>query len=380
MCFEHRLTFGAGPGGAPVTEVLRSGQLNRWGVALLTASACASGATVTRAQHRDVLVAVRNQQLVTGAYDWGARSAGVPVRVFGRAFEYAQVDFAAASNPGFNAIKDPPGARKLPGEQPLYLSLTAWGSNTSANLWRWSGEDPVGFEPVTDAERFVIIARNNVDELTADGSDTSTSRLRFAETFADGTLHEHLTLLLLGEGSAMAGTGDTAPRAGVYAVSLVFTMAGFDDSAPGYLLMAHGEEPAARLQEAAEWVANEWVPDCFDGEDNDLDGDVDFPEDEECESTDDWCESEPCRAGDTVYGAGTDADSTPERDAGGEDHDRDGDLDDDAVTDTDAPTQGEAASTGCRAAHMQSDVSGSSGMLTLLALVGFARRRKRGVA
>src|SRR5690606_9241505 len=60
MCFEHRLTFGAGPGGAPVTEVLRS------------------------------------------------------------------------------------------------------------------GEDPVGFEPVTDAERFVIIARNNVDELTADGSDTST--------------------------------------------------------------------------------------------------------------------------------------------------------------------------------------------------------------
>lgn len=318
------------------------------------------------AQHRDVLVAARDGRLVAGTYDWGSGKAELPVRVLKNVFEWAEEDFAASSNPGFNSMVDPPGdSEPLPAAAELSFRMHSFGSELHGNFWHWSGRDPVRFEPVDGGESFRFVARDGSKTARVTGADRSVEGFLIAETLDGGVLHEHFTLLLLGPDSDDAGTSETPPSEGVYAVALSFSMPGFEASTESYLLLAHGEAPASRLDAAAQWVHDHWVPDCSDGLDNDLDGLVDFPDDPDCESEQSWCEPPSCRP--------TEATATRDVDAG---------L---VSADTPAaPSQAEAQDGGCSMSPASSGSSagrlatGPAWSALCAAFIWRSRRRRRG--
>jgi len=208
-----------------------------------------------QAQHRDVLVAVEDKTLVTGAFDWGAARATIPERVFARAFEFTGDDFAASTNPGFNAIAAPPiGFAPLPGGSEVYLRLVALPHHQET-LLHWDGLGEPAFAPVPSEETFLITGLGRGEARAghvANPPSAERSRIVVARTFNNGVMHEHFELIVLGAAAARPMTQDASPTPGIYAVAVSFELDGYSASEPAVILLQSGG-PEAALESARQW-------------------------------------------------------------------------------------------------------------------------------
>ena len=225
---------------------------------------------------------VEYSKLRLGARDFGTFPIGTlyPVNVFDKALTGA----FTTDDPGFTAVPNPcsaePTLSPLPAARGLYLDfLTAppTGGGARRTILYWDGvddnldgldENDVDWSPVPLDE--IIRATEVGVTATADGGTSAIAGIHIQDTSATGNIHDHIEFALRRSGGGLATTG-------LYMVHLDFTMPGFAEGTPTFLIfqtpgIAAGTKSIARNQ-----VENQMVqPLCSDGIDNDRDGLTDF--------------------------------------------------------------------------------------------------------
>ncbi|MDD9944665.1 MAG: hypothetical protein OXU20_26705 [Myxococcales bacterium] len=217
----------------------------------------ALGSSAALAQHRDFLLARDGNRVAIGAFDWGASTAVAPTYLRAGAFEYAEQDYAVATNPGFNAIEQPPkGYSPLPGDAEVDFSFEPV-ADLSANLAYWSGTPPVAFERAHGES--ILWASQDGRRASADGGDERVDGFVLASTSGSGVFHEHIEIVLLGAESMQPRDAEVAPRPGIYALAIAFRVEGLEDADPAYLLLQQGELAEGSLETAERWVRTQWL-------------------------------------------------------------------------------------------------------------------------
>jgi hypothetical protein len=219
-----------------------SGWLASWrrplaAVFLIAAAALAPHA---KAQHAgDILLATTpTGQLTT-----------LGIRVYGVEFEPLELGEYVATNPGVDrATVYPAGFGTLPGRTSLSFTLEPFGPAAAAEstLWFWDGEGATAnFAALTDGTQFKV-SRGTSSAIVQGGTDP-VEGFSLGTTSIAGSIHVHPFFILSGP------SGDD-PAAGVYAVSMSFSMPGRAASDPVFLLFAAPGLDGTAMPLATAWA------------------------------------------------------------------------------------------------------------------------------
>jgi hypothetical protein len=127
----------------------------------------------------------------------------------------------------------PVGLSTLPGDTALNFNVRTV-PELGRNLSYWDGVGDVVFGALPSNELLNLVGLD-LSVASVDGSNSDVPGFTIATTSASGFLHQHVELFLLGD----AAESDTA-SSGVYLLSLEASVAGFDTSAPFYLVLGAG--------------------------------------------------------------------------------------------------------------------------------------------
>ncbi|MEM9186706.1 MAG: hypothetical protein AAGB00_09450 [Planctomycetota bacterium] len=204
-------------------------------------------AASAQAQHLDVLLQVVDQKIVTGEANYDTNTWLVGQRVYKRQFAVFQpFSFSPitwrTNDPGFTTLAtgntdlEPDVFGFAPGIDVLLDIVPSTIDGVRSNLWYWDGVDPTEDGFTTGDVAFDLppegvdwtLTDQNVNQFTADGSDTVLAGALIQESFPSGSVHEHLALVPEGP--------DGLPPEGIYVVSLVARAAGYEDSEPFFFV------------------------------------------------------------------------------------------------------------------------------------------------
>jgi hypothetical protein len=202
----------------------------------------------TRAQHADIVARAEGGRIVTSGHI-DATNEDIPgLRVFALDFGEDPLDPFFAADPGFNS----PAGALPPGSQLRFDIPSAAAVGLPSNLAYWNGQNEVTFG-TSPAGSSLRLSLGSQDRTISAGIEPI-SGFSIGLAGADGSLHRHLSSLLLGSPPA-------EPAPGIYLISLqlVSSDPSFALSDHLYLLYNNGL-PEEAHDAAIEFVQSNLVP------------------------------------------------------------------------------------------------------------------------
>ncbi len=240
--------------------------------------AVVAATTTARAEHIDLLMLLKDGELVTGTFDFDLDAVtstgqrvydgefGGPFNLGGGVYQYT------TDVPGFNALSSanvPAGFSALPGNSDVTFDIVPFDiDGTSANLWYWDGVGAVDFAPAASVTWAVSKVPSFAFKATAAGSNATVPGFTIDTTSPDGFLHKHLDFTLEGTGA----TAEDAIPSGFYALAMEFSVNPTSD--PIYFIHGAGTHTEPQHEAAIEYFETNLVSGPAPG-DFDADGDVD---------------------------------------------------------------------------------------------------------
>lgn len=249
-----------------------------------------AGATVSLAQHVDILAYQQNGKIQVNRMDVDSSTPAVPAsRVFAENFTGSAGAGYSTSAPGWNTV----AAFPLPASMELRFSLVP-DPILDLNLAYWDGNGDVNFGAPAGGTGLIVskgVGPGTFLESVARGQNTTVNgyvRTATASstpiyspslgavidtTSASGTIHRHLGFLLRAGDDLVRYDLDPVPADGIYLLPIQFHMDTLADSDVSWILFSLNK-PLSTRNQAAAWVS-EHLENPLLG-DADLDGDVDL--------------------------------------------------------------------------------------------------------